>query len=168
MDDKLVAPWEMYEKLRPGTLILANTSLHCWVIKDPQSKRDKKVRYLHSAARQTRSNLVIARFIKLTPKASVSSLTPTAQSTYRLFPFCLKSRPPQRRLPRRLRPNLQMLLRHFKYLHRRRRRPLALVAGVSLAEGVESPSSQIRYGSICFCYILCHVSLVFCLLCSYQ
>ncbi|KAJ8515764.1 hypothetical protein ONZ45_g6855 [Pleurotus djamor] len=40
MDDNLIPPWEAYDKLRPGTLILANVTLHCYV-----SEADKRKYY---------------------------------------------------------------------------------------------------------------------------
>jgi len=36
-------PWELYGKLHPGTLVLVNFTLYCWIIKDNDTKKDKKV-----------------------------------------------------------------------------------------------------------------------------
>lgn len=43
IDGNLIPPWELYKALRPGTLILANCSLHCFVMKAGASDRDRKV-----------------------------------------------------------------------------------------------------------------------------
>ena len=42
VDGKLVPPWKLYELLKPGTLIIANVTLHCFVF--PEGERGRKVR----------------------------------------------------------------------------------------------------------------------------
>ncbi|KAJ8503416.1 hypothetical protein ONZ45_g10877 [Pleurotus djamor] len=37
MDNALIPPWKVYEELRPGTLVLAHVSLHCFV--NPSEKK---------------------------------------------------------------------------------------------------------------------------------
>jgi hypothetical protein len=34
---------ELYDKLRPGTLVLVNITLYCWIIVDNDTKKDKNV-----------------------------------------------------------------------------------------------------------------------------
>lgn len=41
INDNLVPPWKMWDVLRPGTVILANCSLHCFIMKD--KFKDQKV-----------------------------------------------------------------------------------------------------------------------------
>lgn len=38
-DDNLIPPWDIYSKLRPGTIVLVKATLVVWHI--PKSKRDK-------------------------------------------------------------------------------------------------------------------------------
>lgn len=38
-DNNLVPAWKFYEVLRPGTLILANVSLHCFIMKERNGHR---------------------------------------------------------------------------------------------------------------------------------
>jgi hypothetical protein len=44
INDQLIPPWHMYEKLRPGTLVLIQGSLICWIMKESNSNEFKKVR----------------------------------------------------------------------------------------------------------------------------
>lgn len=37
--NELIAPWEFHRALRPGTLILANCTLHCFIMNDGGSER---------------------------------------------------------------------------------------------------------------------------------
>lgn len=44
IENDLVAPWNMYNKLQPGTLVLITMKLIIWIIKaDLNGGRDKKV-----------------------------------------------------------------------------------------------------------------------------
>lgn len=38
-NNELIPPWKFYDALRPGTLILANVSLHCFVMKEKNTHR---------------------------------------------------------------------------------------------------------------------------------
>lgn len=38
VDNKLIPPWKFYEELRPGTLILANCSLHVFLMENKKKK----------------------------------------------------------------------------------------------------------------------------------
>jgi hypothetical protein len=38
-EDRLVPPWKMYDALRTGTLILANCSLHCFLMTEAKVQR---------------------------------------------------------------------------------------------------------------------------------
>jgi hypothetical protein len=38
-EDQLIPPWKMYDALKPGTLILANCSLHCFLMADVKVQR---------------------------------------------------------------------------------------------------------------------------------
>ncbi|KAG6826753.1 hypothetical protein H0H92_014578 [Tricholoma furcatifolium] len=40
-DNRLVAPWKFYDTLKPGTLILANCSLHCFIMRNGKSDSRK-------------------------------------------------------------------------------------------------------------------------------
>ncbi|KAJ7643206.1 hypothetical protein B0H17DRAFT_959854 [Mycena rosella] len=39
----LIGPWKFYDALKPGTLVLVLASLHCFVMSDEKSKRERKV-----------------------------------------------------------------------------------------------------------------------------
>jgi len=43
IDSNLIPPWpwELYDKLHLGTLVLVNNTLYCWIIKDNDAKEDK-------------------------------------------------------------------------------------------------------------------------------
>lgn len=38
-NNELVAPWKFPEALRPGTVVLLNCSLHCFIMKDKNGER---------------------------------------------------------------------------------------------------------------------------------
>jgi hypothetical protein len=42
-DNQLVPPWKMYDALRPGTLVLANCSLHCFLMTDTKVQQKVSV-----------------------------------------------------------------------------------------------------------------------------
>ncbi|KAG6827289.1 hypothetical protein H0H92_012474 [Tricholoma furcatifolium] len=44
-DNKLIAPWKFYDALKPGTLILANCSLHCFIMRNNNNKGDVRKIY---------------------------------------------------------------------------------------------------------------------------
>ncbi|KAJ7154986.1 hypothetical protein C8R43DRAFT_1126376 [Mycena crocata] len=46
VNNKLIAPWNFYDALRPGTLVLILASLHCFLMTDENSK-DKKERKIY-------------------------------------------------------------------------------------------------------------------------
>lgn len=48
IDSNLIPPWDTYDVLRPGTVVLINITLHCWVIKDKGTDRVKKVSFPQS------------------------------------------------------------------------------------------------------------------------
>ena len=49
-DGKLVPPWKLYEALKPGTFILADISLHCYVYNKKTRAEDGKVRPIPTCA----------------------------------------------------------------------------------------------------------------------
>ena len=42
-EDNLVAPWLMHDKLRPGTVIVVDTTLVCWHIGGKEGQRSRNV-----------------------------------------------------------------------------------------------------------------------------
>ena len=46
-NDNLVAPWEMHDKLRPGTVVVVDSTLVCWHIPNKGLSRARKVRLTH-------------------------------------------------------------------------------------------------------------------------
>ena len=42
-NEELVAPWHMQEKLRPGTVVVVDTTLVCWHITGRGSSKSRKV-----------------------------------------------------------------------------------------------------------------------------
>jgi hypothetical protein len=52
--NNLIPPWKFYDALKPGTLVLALVSLHCFVMTDDGGKerKERKVCYInHSTSR---------------------------------------------------------------------------------------------------------------------
>jgi hypothetical protein len=43
-EGELIPPWEQYNELRPGALILVKANLVCWSMKDTETAPTKKVR----------------------------------------------------------------------------------------------------------------------------
>ena len=43
VDKNLIAPWETYYKLQPGTLVLIDVSLNCWKFQIANSDSYRKV-----------------------------------------------------------------------------------------------------------------------------
>jgi hypothetical protein len=60
---ELIPPWQMFDKLRPGTLILVKATLLCWLWNDEKTGRDKKVPSLPLHLPLYESNLTKHRFI---------------------------------------------------------------------------------------------------------
>lgn len=48
INDKLIAPWEEYDKLRTGTVVLMRVTLHTYTI--TEGNKDKKVPFLPRTA----------------------------------------------------------------------------------------------------------------------
>jgi len=44
MDNKIIPPWEYYEELRPGTIVLCNVTMHMYQINNPKQKKIRKVK----------------------------------------------------------------------------------------------------------------------------
>ena len=42
-DNNLIPPWDMYDKLRPGTIVIIEGTLVCWHISGGESGLSKKV-----------------------------------------------------------------------------------------------------------------------------
>lgn len=131
-DNELVPAWKFYEVLRPGTLILANVSLHCFVMKAGAGHRKVSAIRVRNKAWLT----VVPRFISSISTARGSWLALTRRWSSRKDPLFrsprLRWRAPsprwavqvtRRRVPlRTLSPPLgSLLLPHPRKARRRRR-----------------------------------------------
>ena len=48
VNDELVAPWDVQHKLRPGTIVVVDSTLVCWHIAAKGLSKARKVRLNHS------------------------------------------------------------------------------------------------------------------------